>query len=458
MRSSLRPASLRKQRPFLFERLEHRSLLAGNVLVAVNAGELDITGDNAANSIQVGQVSPGTWKVTGIATKLNGGNAPVTESGVSTIDIQLSGGNDTCIVTGGTLTGGLFIMADDNPSTPPDGNNVVQVSNVTAGAVHVFVANGNNTISISNVSVQFSALVLAGNGNNTISLSHVTGGTTSGENQCGVFTGFGKDVISFSNVSLAAGTGSNGVNTAAKTAVISMSNVNLTLHDGFNGVLADGSSVNVSMSNVTLNTFKGDNLVSALNGSGAYILSHVTMNIDVGNNVVENNQGAITLLNCSLSATEVGGNEIQETSGHNSVIIANSTFSSMSGDGNSIELGGGTTTLAITNSQFTGSASISTGAGNDVIALTKVSVADGDLSIGSGDGTDAIALNSVNVGPNNLSVDVGSGNYDVLSVVNFTAGTEDFSDTGGTNGTIVGAKNHFAAAPVVNNFRWQSGI
>jgi len=99
-----------------------------------------------------------------------------------------------------------------------------------------------------------------------------------------------------------------------------------------------------------------------------------------------------------------------------------------------------------------------TGDGKDAVALTDVTV-EGDLSVKTNGGTDAVSLNTVNVGSDDdLSVDVGPGNYDTLSVVNCTAGSEVFSDTGGTNGTIVGALNHFATSPVVSGFSYEFGI
>src|ERR1700690_4116414 len=94
------------KRPLIFERLENRALLAGNVMVAVNGGELDITGDNANNSIQVTQLTSGAWKVTGIGTHINGGTAPFTTSGADPVTadivIKLRGGSDSVKVSNGT--------------------------------------------------------------------------------------------------------------------------------------------------------------------------------------------------------------------------------------------------------------------------------------------------------------------------------------------------------------------
>ncbi len=79
--------------------MEHRSPLAGNVLVAVNRGELDITGDNNSNGVQVTpEPNAGQFTVTGLddngATTING-QASVTVSGVTdATKINLGNGSD----------------------------------------------------------------------------------------------------------------------------------------------------------------------------------------------------------------------------------------------------------------------------------------------------------------------------------------------------------------------------
>ena len=62
-------------RPRRFELLETRSLLAGNVGVIQTGGLLTITGDAAANNVQISQLANGDWLVKGIATKINGANS-----------------------------------------------------------------------------------------------------------------------------------------------------------------------------------------------------------------------------------------------------------------------------------------------------------------------------------------------------------------------------------------------
>ena len=56
----------RRCRTLYVERLERRTLLAGNGTAALIAGNLDLTGDSSSNAVQVSQVSAGTWKVQGL--------------------------------------------------------------------------------------------------------------------------------------------------------------------------------------------------------------------------------------------------------------------------------------------------------------------------------------------------------------------------------------------------------
>jgi hypothetical protein len=169
------------KRPFIFERLETRTFLAGNVMVAVNSGELDITGDNANNSIQVTQLTSGAWKINGVNTQINGGSNSYTTTDPVTgnIVINLSGGSDTLKISNGNVSGALLINADDVPSTPQDGNDNVQVSNVITGlstagddnSLIINLGNGNNTAKLSDVTTAGFGQVNSGVGNNTILLN-----------------------------------------------------------------------------------------------------------------------------------------------------------------------------------------------------------------------------------------------------------------------------------------------
>ncbi len=95
-----------------FERLEHRSMMAGNVTAAVVGGNLTITGDNTANMLTLTEIGDtGKWQITGLKTSING-NAPKLVTGPITGDIvvNLGGGNDKLTIQDGNIPGHLFIQ------------------------------------------------------------------------------------------------------------------------------------------------------------------------------------------------------------------------------------------------------------------------------------------------------------------------------------------------------------
>jgi hypothetical protein len=424
-----------------FEPLETRALLAGNVTATVVAGELDITGDAASNSVQVWQTGSGTWKVQGIGTTINGSHATFPAPGVTgNIVVNLNAGNNFIKVFHGAVPGALDI------DTGID-NDTVQVTNVTTGLSTA----GDGTSLIINV----------GNGNNAVTLSGVT---TSGEAQ--INSGDGNAVISLSNVTVNASnfTGDNFVRTGNGTATISLANVRMSTVIDANYVRTGNGTATISLANVSMSTSDGSNFVQTGNGTATISLSHVNMNLLDGPNYVQTGNGTaiISLANVGMSISDRGDNTVATGNGTAAISISNSMMTTTSGGSENLVITGhGTAVLTLWKVTMTAvdyaNNEVFTGDGKDTIALTDVTV-EGDLSIQTNGGTDAVSLNKVNVGSDDLSVDVGPGNYDSLAVVNCTAATEEFSDTGGTNGTIVGALNHFATPPVVTDFSYEFGI
>jgi fibronectin-binding autotransporter adhesin len=422
-----------------FEPLETRALLAGNITASVNAGELDITGDAASNSVLVWQTGANTWKVQGIGTTLNGSHATFTAPGVTgNIEANLNAGNNFIKVFSGAVPGALDILTGKD-------NDTVQVTNVTTGlstvgdgsSLIINVSNGNNAVTLSGVTTRGEAQINSGNGNAVISLSNVTANTSDLIGDNFVDTGNGKATISLANVSMSSTKADNFVDTGDGTAIISLANVsmNTTLADNFVDT-GNGTAI-ISLANVSMNTSEGDNFVDTGNGKATISLVNVGMHTSDAVNFVDTGNGTATI-SISKSTMTTSGN----------------------GSENSVETGDATAVISmwkVTMSAVDGDNTITTGDGKDVVALTYVTV-EGDLSIKTKGGTDAVSLNSVNVGSSDMSVDVGPGNYDSLAVVNCIAGTEEFSDTGGTHGTIVGALNDFATPPVVTSFSHEYGI
>jgi hypothetical protein len=108
-----------------FEPLESRQLLAGNVTAVLDGGDLDIRGDNLGNRISVTQIGPGTYRVTGIGTTVNGGAGPVDIAGVTDdVDIRLGDGDDAVLVFSAEIPDELEIRTRG-------GNDLVTVSSVS---------------------------------------------------------------------------------------------------------------------------------------------------------------------------------------------------------------------------------------------------------------------------------------------------------------------------------------
>jgi VCBS repeat-containing protein len=181
--------------PAAIEKLEDRTLLAGNVVVSLAAsGLLTVRGDQSANNIAITQTASGLQVAStdSGATEINGGAGPFTASStVKSISIALKGGNNT-------------LQVGDPSGIPLD----------LTGSLVISATSGNNTITIANVQIGKGLSITAGRGNNII----VIGGTstTSGQNPLTdvdlgsvsvgtnliVSAGSGNDAVSVVNVSV----------------------------------------------------------------------------------------------------------------------------------------------------------------------------------------------------------------------------------------------------------------
>ena len=164
-------------------------MLAGNVTAAVSGGNLVLTGDASSNLIQVSQTSPGTWKVQGIGTKVNGSSAAQTFPGVSGISADLDGGNNSLQIFNGTLTNAVTV-------TTANGNDTVIIANLTVGNnLTVDVGSGTNAVSVTNASIGGSLTVLTGAKNDSVAVANIT--LTS---DCIVTDTGGTNVFSFTRI------------------------------------------------------------------------------------------------------------------------------------------------------------------------------------------------------------------------------------------------------------------
>lgn len=186
------------------ERLDERLPLAGNVVASVVNNQLNVMLDSADNFVQVSSPSPGIVRVTGIGTKINGGNAAVDFANIKWLSMTDAGGNDVVRVEGLRMLDGWIdieldpanqagndtlyvrdcqakfaVSASVDPSNSSAGQDYVWFENIQSsqGTVDVFTGDEGSGVSASdqvwmtNVSAPTQISVVTGVGNDTISLS-----------------------------------------------------------------------------------------------------------------------------------------------------------------------------------------------------------------------------------------------------------------------------------------------
>lgn len=124
----------KQKRHLSIEKLQKRELMAGDVTAYVTGGNLVISGDNSANSIEVYQkyVGSSTWYVDGVMkagvdTTVNGRTAPQIFRGVyDDIRIYTKGGNDRIEMDKGRVRDQLYIRTGS-------GNDDVILENISTG-------------------------------------------------------------------------------------------------------------------------------------------------------------------------------------------------------------------------------------------------------------------------------------------------------------------------------------
>lgn len=245
-----RPSTNRK---LSLEQCESRQLMAGNVSVAVNSGNLSITGDDAANGVQItqalnstGQPIQGSYVISGLnqgnsATLLNGQAGPLTRTGITgNVDVNLRGGSDR-FTTGIAAPRHLF-----------------------ANDLTVHMGEGNNSVNLNNISVRDDVTVTSGSGVDDVLVRGVVGNSIfSSDANLLIATGGGADRVSLLNffvrndASIDSG-GGNFIDTVNLITGNIADDLFISTHDGADSVLLHGLGVN---DDATIDTGSGsDNL------------------------------------------------------------------------------------------------------------------------------------------------------------------------------------------------------
>ncbi|MEP3478088.1 MAG: peptidylprolyl isomerase [Fuerstiella sp.] len=173
-RSTRRLAARRRSAAQNFEQLERRAMLAGDVTATLLGQTAFLTGDSAANDIQV-TVQDGNVVVAGLNdTTINGSSEAFVLAQNSTefsgsIVARLVGGDDQFEISEVTVNGRLNVDGGT-------GNDTLLVSNgaTVGGNLTLKGGSGNNSLAVSDANIGGHAWLVGGNGNDLMTVADST--------------------------------------------------------------------------------------------------------------------------------------------------------------------------------------------------------------------------------------------------------------------------------------------
>lgn len=155
----------------------HNGTGSGNVTAAIVNGNLQITGDSAANTVVVHTTSTGTTVVTGAAgTQVNGTRNPFLVTALGNVSIDLGDGNDQFVIVGSAVDAAASISIEAGAGA--DRLAITELS--TNAPVTISNAGGNDVRRVQAASV--GSLVFSGQGSSSVEDSVVNGNLSSSSN------------------------------------------------------------------------------------------------------------------------------------------------------------------------------------------------------------------------------------------------------------------------------------
>lgn len=161
--------------------LEKRTLLAGNVTAKMVEGDVTITGDNSANSIEIVQLSTDVYTLRGTSssTKINGKSGRTFTFKFDQFDdlrINMNGGGDYLAIKGNSLTpSGDLDITDDlwiDMGSGADRLNIKWVE--VKGLLNVKMGTGDDKFNLRESVLHLSLVVDGGDGNDSQNYWHDT--------------------------------------------------------------------------------------------------------------------------------------------------------------------------------------------------------------------------------------------------------------------------------------------
>jgi len=154
---------------------------------------LKLTGDGAANSVTLTEISENSYQITGIddtVIRFNGqdGASVAIDNVIKGVSLDMAGGDDSLLLTGISVTGNLSAQMGE-------GNNTVTLTDVsTTGDLTLGGLKGNDTITATDSTINVSGLISIslGDGSNVVDLSLFASSSGKGLNYAG---GTGSDDV-----------------------------------------------------------------------------------------------------------------------------------------------------------------------------------------------------------------------------------------------------------------------
>jgi len=167
----------------VFESLEARLLLSGDVTATLSGGTLHVRGDVEGNEIAITETDPGTFTVTGTDTTVNGEASATFEGVTGNVIIRMGEGDDTVTVDAADIAGRMIIRlgGGDDTVTVTDstvgkrlavkgrgGDDSVSLEGVdVSGKLRLKMGKGDDGAAVTDCTVALSAVVRGGAGTDT---------------------------------------------------------------------------------------------------------------------------------------------------------------------------------------------------------------------------------------------------------------------------------------------------
>ena len=149
---------------FIYERLERKICLSGDVSVYFRGSNLTIKGDGESNQIEIQFTSDGSTLIAGDQTTVNGDAQSLSFSAIpKRVKVTLGNGNDSLLLTGGSIDRNVLIFGGS-------GDDRIAIENSESKRLFVYGQSGNDVVEVDAFSSRRSAFFFLGSGDDLLAV------------------------------------------------------------------------------------------------------------------------------------------------------------------------------------------------------------------------------------------------------------------------------------------------